>query len=54
MKMMSTTSITSTMGVTLISETGGGAVFSFMTESPEIYRAAPDALLPALHGQLAL
>jgi hypothetical protein len=30
MKMISTTSITSTIGVTLISDTGGGAVLSFM------------------------
>ena len=33
MKMMSTTSITSTIGVTLISDTGGGAFFCCMTIS---------------------
>src|SRR5215472_15523763 len=34
MKMISTTSITSTMGVTLISETGGGAFFNSISHSP--------------------
>jgi hypothetical protein len=33
--MISTTSITSTIGVTLISDTGGGAFFSFICCLPE-------------------
>ena len=34
MKMISSTSITSTMGVTLMSDTGGGAFFFFIDLTP--------------------
>jgi hypothetical protein len=39
--MISTTSITSTIGVTLISDTGGGACFFCISDSPQDGRGGP-------------
>jgi hypothetical protein len=49
MKMISSTSITSTMGVTLMSETTGGAVFFFILFSCGLWdlRGWKQPLLPA-------